>query len=66
MIPIEREDYVNAYIGAMTEEIRQTRIRKNVEPEPTGAVDRLYRVVADKLSSWHRGAPGTTTPLPTA
>jgi hypothetical protein len=41
MYPIEREDYVNAYIGAMTEEIRQTRIRRNVEPETTGTVDRL-------------------------
>jgi hypothetical protein len=66
MYPIEREDYVNAYIGAMTEEIRQTRIRRNVEPETTGAVDRLYSAVADKLTSWHHGTRGTTTPLSTA
>ena len=66
MYPIEREDYVNAYIGAMTEEIRQNRLRNSVEPETTGAVDRLYRTVADKLSSWHRGTRGTTTPLSTA
>ncbi len=66
MYPIEREDCVNAYIGAMTEEIRHTRLLKSVEPETTGAVDRLCRSVANKLSSWHRGAPGTTTPLPTA
>ncbi len=49
MYPIEREDYVNAYIGAMTEEIRQNRLLKSVEPETTGAVDRLYRSVAEKL-----------------
>ena len=66
MYPIEREDYVNAYIGAMTEEIRQTRIRKSVEPENTGTVDRLYRSVANKLRSWNSGAQGTTTPLSTA
>jgi hypothetical protein len=66
MYPIEREDCVNAYIRAMTEEIRQTRIRKNVEPEITGAVDRLYRAVADKLSSWHHGSRSMTTPLSTA
>ncbi len=60
MYPIEREDYVNAYIGAMTEEIRQNRLRNSVEPETTGAVDRLYRTVADMLSSWHHGARGTT------
>jgi hypothetical protein len=60
MIPIEPEDYVNAYIGAMTEEIR-----KSVEPGPTGAVDRLYCNVADRLSDWHHGSRGTTTPLST-
>jgi hypothetical protein len=60
MIPIEREDYVNAYIGAMTEEIRQTRIRKSVGPETTGTVDRLYRSVADKLTRWHHGPRSTT------
>ena len=66
MYPIEREDYVNAYIGAMTEEIRQNRLRKSVEPESSGAVDRLYRAVADRLSSWHHGTRSTTTPLSTA
>ena len=59
MYPIEREDFVNAYIGAMTEEIRQTRLRDSVESESSGAVGRLYRTVADKLSSWHHGARGT-------
>lgn len=59
MYPIEREDYVNAYIGAMTEEIRQSRLRNSFESETTGAVDRLYRTVADKLSSWHHGTRGT-------
>ncbi len=63
MYPIEREDYVNAYIGAMTEEIRQNRLRNSVETDSTGAADRLYRTVADKLSSWRHGTRGTTTPL---
>ena len=66
MYPIEREDYVNAYIGAMTEEIRRDRIAKAVDSESTGAVDRLYRAVADKLSGWHRGVRDTTTPVTSA
>jgi len=63
MYPIEREDYVNAYIGAMTEEIRQSRLSNKVETDSTGAVDRLYRTVANKLSNWRHGTRGTTTPL---
>ena len=66
MYPIEREDYVNAYISAMTEEIRQSRISNKFEADTTGAVDRLYRTVADKLSSWRHGTRGTITPLSSA
>ena len=66
MYPIEREDSVNAYIGAMTEEIRQSRLSNKVEADTKGAVDRLYRTVADNLRSWHHGTRGTTAPLSTA
>ncbi|MEA2009934.1 MAG: hypothetical protein U9N78_04440 [Actinomycetota bacterium] len=66
MYPIEREDYVNAYIGAITEEINKSKLLNSVQPESSGAVDRLYRAVADKLSGWSHGTRSTTTPIPTA
>ena len=56
MYPIEREDYVDAYIGAMTEEMRRSGFTKSTNPEPAGSFDRLTKVVAGKLTSWRRGA----------
>jgi len=65
MYPIEREDYVNAYIGAMTEEIQRSKLRKSIEPESTGSIDRLYRAVANRLGNWSRGAGVTARSSPT-
>lgn len=50
----------------MTEEIRQSRLSNKVGADTKGAVDRLYRTVADNLRSWHHGTRGTTAPLSTA
>ncbi len=66
MYPIEREDYINAYTAAISEEMRQSRqIRKAAKATP-GALDRLYGTVAGLLK---RGAAGTqrpTNPLPSS
>ncbi len=65
MYPIEREDYVNAYIGAMTEEMKRSGFAKSTNPEPTGSFDRFTKVVAGKLSNWRRGAARPARPMPT-
>jgi len=65
MYPIEREDYVNAYIGAMTEEMKHSGFGRTTSPEPSRSSDRFTKVIAEKLNSWRRGAARPTRPLPT-
>ncbi|MEA2009628.1 MAG: hypothetical protein U9N78_02885 [Actinomycetota bacterium] len=62
MYPIEREDYVNAYIGAMTEEINKSKLLNSVQSESSGAVDRLYQAVVRILNRGPAG-PAQTTDL---
>ena len=64
MYPIEREDYVNAYISAISDEMRQSRRNQQASKTTSGALERLYRSVAGMLN---RGAAGTnqaTNPQP--
>ena len=65
MYPIERQDYVNAYISAMTEEMKESGFATSTNPEPRGAFDRFSKVVAEKLSSWRSGAARPARPLTT-
>ena len=65
MYPIEREDYINAYIAAISDEMRQSRRSQQLaEGRPLGAVDRLYRTVSRILNRDPAGPPQTTNPLP--
>ncbi|MEN8235395.1 MAG: hypothetical protein ABFR89_10800 [Actinomycetota bacterium] len=65
MYPIERDDYVNAYISAMTEEMKESGFGQSTNPESTRSSDRFTKVVAEKLSSWRRGAARPARPQPT-
>ncbi|MEN8113662.1 MAG: hypothetical protein ABFS21_04690 [Actinomycetota bacterium] len=64
MYPIEREDYINAYIGAISEEIRQSRVRSHTARDTEGSIDRLYRTVARMLNVRRRGDHRPARPLP--
>ncbi|MEN8115023.1 MAG: hypothetical protein ABFS21_11625 [Actinomycetota bacterium] len=64
MYPIEREDYVNAYISAMTKEMQESGFATSTNPEPSGAFDRFTKVVAEKLTSWRSGAARPARLLP--
>ena len=57
--PIEREDYINAYTAAISEEMRQSRQNRQASKATPGALERLYGTVAGLLK---RGAAGTQQP----
>ncbi|MEA3511045.1 MAG: hypothetical protein U9R51_06370 [Actinomycetota bacterium] len=65
MYPIEREDYVNAYIGAITAEMQDSGFATSTNPEPSGTLDRSTRVVAEKLTNRRSGAARPASPLAT-
>ncbi len=55
MYPIDREEYVNAYLAAMKEEMEQTHFgRKNGSEDGNEVTDRFFGVIAKKLSHWHK------------
>jgi hypothetical protein len=64
MYPIERDDYINAYIGAISEEMRRSRAGRHHAIGTSGALDRLYRSVAGLLNRGGAGTHQTTDPLP--
>jgi hypothetical protein len=49
MYPIERTDYINAYIGAISDEIRQARIARPKSSGRIRAFDRISKAVAQLL-----------------
>jgi len=55
MYPIDREEYVHAYLAAMKEEMQQARFAREFGSEddaPRG--NRFYKLIAEKLSHWHQ------------
>ncbi|MEN8235844.1 MAG: hypothetical protein ABFR89_13090 [Actinomycetota bacterium] len=64
MYPIEREDYVNAYIAAISDEMRQARHTQQAGEAASGAFDRLHGIVAGLLKRGATGTHQTTNPLP--
>lgn len=55
MYPINREEYVHAYLAAMKEEIEQAHFAREHGSEDDAAPgDRFYEIIAEKLRHWHR------------
>jgi hypothetical protein len=54
MYPIERTDYINAYIGAISDEMKNARIGRPKRHNRTGSLDRFPNVIARLL----RAKPG--------
>ncbi|MEN8114803.1 MAG: hypothetical protein ABFS21_10495 [Actinomycetota bacterium] len=61
MFPIE--GYVNAYIHAISTEMRQSRADRHSARDTEGAIDRLSRTVARMLNVRPRGSHAPTRPL---
>lgn len=62
MYPIERTEYINAYIGAISEEIRDARIPRPKRQSRIGSFDRFSSAVARLLrvgstESWSTEGP---------
>jgi hypothetical protein len=64
MYPIERSEYVNAYIAAISEEMKQARRNQQKAQGSPGAFDRFHRTVARILHKESTGPPRTMDPVP--
>ena len=64
MYPIERSEYVNAYIAAISQEMRQARHSEQTAQESPDAFDRFHRTVARILHKESTGPPRTMHPVP--
>jgi len=65
MYPIERTDYINAYIGAISEEIQQTRIDRQTSSERSRPLDHFSSAVARLLRTGSKENRITSRPQPT-
>jgi len=54
MYPIERTDYINAYIGAISEEIQQSRGGRTTSNDSSSSLDRFTNAVARLLRTGSR------------
>ena len=52
MYPIERTDYINAYIGAISDEMLQARIARPRASDRSRAFDRFSKAVARLLGGF--------------
>ena len=64
MYPIERSEYVNAYIAAISEEMKQARPNQQKAQGSPDAFDRFHRTVARILHKESTGPPRTMNPVP--
>ncbi len=64
MYPIEREDYINAYISAISDEMRQSRQTRRAARTSPGTLNRLYESVAGMLKRGAAGTGQTANPQP--
>lgn len=60
MYPIDQTDYIKAHIGAISEEMRDSRIGWQKQNDSSGSLHRLYGAI-DRLMS--RGSKATQ-PIP--
>jgi hypothetical protein len=66
MYPIERTDYINAYIGAISEEMKDARIANPKRHGRTGSFDRFSSAVARLLRTGSDESWSTEDPQPAA
>ncbi len=66
MYPIERIDYINAYIGAISEEIEQSRIGRQTPNDRSRPLDRFSAAVARLLRARPDENRITSRPQPTS
>ena len=64
MYPIERDEYINAHIAAISEDMRQARHDQQKAPGSTDAFDRIHRTIARILHREGTGPPRTMNPVP--
>ena len=64
MYPIERDEYVKAYIAAISEEMKQTRHSPQNTQGSSDAFDRFHRTLARILHRESTGPPRTMRPVP--
>jgi hypothetical protein len=62
MYPIERDDYINAHIAAISQEMRQSRQSQKNTAEPADAFDRFHRTIARIMHRTTNGPPRTGPP----
>lgn len=66
MYPIERTDYINAYIGAISEEMRDARIGRRKPTGQSRSLDRFSSAIAKLLRTGSQGSASTGDPQPAA
>ncbi len=66
MYPIERTDYINAYIGAISEEIQQSRIGRTKPSDRSRPLDRFSNAVARLLRTGSKEARIASRPQTTS
>lgn len=66
MYPIERTDYINAYIGAISEEMRDARLGRRKPTGQSGSLDRFSSAIARFLRTGSQGSASTGDPQPAA
>ena len=64
MYPIERDDYVKAYMAAISEEIRQARHSQRNAQGLSDAFDRFHKTISRVLHRNTSGPPPTLSPVP--
>jgi len=64
MYPIERDEYVKAYIAAISEEMSQTRHSQRNVQGSADAFDRFHKTISRVLHRNTSGPPPTLNPVP--
>ncbi|MCL1587621.1 MAG: hypothetical protein M3092_04315 [Actinomycetia bacterium] len=64
MYPIERDDYVKAYMAAISEEMKESRRAQQKAPGSSDAFNRFHQTIARVLHRNTSGPPPTLNPVP--
>jgi len=64
MYPIERDEYVKAYMAAISEEMKQSRHHQQKATGSSDAFDRFHRTISRVLHRNASGPPPTLNPVP--
>jgi len=66
MYPIERAEYINAYIGAISEEMKDARFGRQKPTGRSGSLNRFSNAVAKLLRTGPQGSVVSQDPQPAA